>query len=123
MLSPTLTLCVARIAVSLGFITGRSATLVSEAARLRFSRPSTQARSAIDAGDRRLVGVAGFGLGFPGAALSESDQLKTTFGVREILGQGDQFDSIYDELYQYASYEFALRYNRTILQHAKERAG
>jgi len=114
------TLLVARCEVFLGLVTGESASLVREAVALRHRRPSDKARLAATGDDYRLVGVAGFGVFFPGTPPEAESQLSTPLGVRQILGAGDGGDA-YVSLYQGASYDFALRYNSTILEHLKAR--
>jgi len=111
-----LTLPVARCAVSLGLVRGESASRVRAAAALRRRSPTDEARAAANAGDYRLVGVAGFGVNFPGIPHDGEAQLSTQLGVRQILGDGDGGD-VYSQQYQAASYDFALRYNRTLMQH------
>jgi hypothetical protein len=108
-------LLAARVSASLGFLEPEDARWVGMAAVLRHENPIRDAREAIAQGDQRLVGVAGIGLFFPG---------RPTGGLREdwkveprtILGAGDGGTS-FTFLYQAASYDYALAYNRVILKH------
>ncbi len=78
--------------------------------------PEEDAKRAVLAEDRRLIGIMGIGLFFPvengkeaGVATVQSQ------GCRLILGVGDARMWVYDGVYHGLCYEYAVRYNSTVL--------
>jgi hypothetical protein len=110
------TLPLAQGAVALGLVSGHDGDLVREAVRLHSAPASDLATEATKTADYRLVGIAGFSVFFPGIREDDQERLSRQLGVREIVGNGDGFESVYEWLYQDASYEFAHRYNVAIIR-------
>ena len=114
-----LRIAVARVKAAFWLVPGKDADFVAAAVKLRHRDPIQEAAEASARGDDRLIGVAGFGLFFPRLSENEAPVVER-LEPREILGAGDAGDELMF-LYQSASYEFALAYNREILDRRRRR--
>jgi len=108
-------LLAARTLASLGHLQTDDTCWVGMAVELRRKDPVRDAREAIARGDQRLVGVAGFTVVVPGCP-NEGRREDWSARPKVILGAGDG-GSEFTFLYQAASCDYALAYNRTILKH------
>ncbi len=86
-----------------------------ETYKLIFKFPELEAIKSISKGDYRLIGIAGFGLFFPGTPREYEETLVNDRKLtRIIMGIGDCSYNRTDRIYHEVSYNFALRYNSVI---------
>jgi hypothetical protein len=88
---------------------------LAAATKLAFRSPTAEAKQALRSGHDRLVGVAGFGLFFPGIPDSFRNVVTDEKDLAaDILGVGDTSSNRMSQVYQAASYRFAFLYNETV---------
>jgi hypothetical protein len=97
---------------------------VDELRSLNVENAVEDARKALKAGDRNVLGVYGYTTDVPGLppALREDPRsLRTTYGIRMIEGTTDAPSSEEHEKLNDNAYRYAEKYNQTILAESKQK--
>lgn len=77
----------------------------------------TEAKAALERGDRRLVAVMAYSTALPGVDM-EITEAERRFGFVVIEGTGDFYQTIWHRTFNERAREYAVEYNRYILEHA-----
>jgi hypothetical protein len=97
---------------------GENADEVSLLKWLDNADPERDARSALEKHDFRLRAVYGYALIVPGVDTSSYGQYEKKYGFNPIMGTSDVRRSAEHARLNKRAYDYALRYNRTILKNA-----
>ena len=97
---------------------GERTELYRAAKRYERADPVADAKRAIAAGDMRLLPAVGIGGFFPGLPDADYAANRMRFGEKEPVYAGCVVASKEESQFRNAAYEYAVKYNQAVVEHA-----